>query len=181
MPCPRVCLECPISSLSAVPNSRVSRSAQRPNPRFSLKCPESPWSAQPQSLLECPTLSLPGVPNPKVFFWSAQPQSLPGVPNPIRVFLECPTIDCYWSAQSPGVPNPIVSLKCPTLSLPECPTPECSECPAPESPWSAQLQSVPVVTPKSPWSAQPTVSLECPTPESLYQEGVGMFEVNNLF
>ena len=40
-------------------------------------------------------------------------------------------------------------------------------------PWSAQPESVPGV-PNS------GVSLECPTPEYLYQERVGMFEVKKL-
>ena len=41
-------------------------------------------------------------------------------------------------------------------------------------PWSAQPQSVPGLP-------SPRVSLECPTPEDLYQERVGMFEVNNFW
>ena len=68
---------------------------------------------------------------------------IPGVPNP-KVSLECPTIECKWSEQPQRV-----SLK--------CPTPECPECPAPESPWSAQPQSLPGVPnpTECPRSAQP--------------------------
>ena len=62
-------------------------------------------------------------------FWSAQPQSVLG----------CPTPECPCSAQ------PRVLLEC-------------------------TIQSVPGVP-------NPRVSLECPTPEYLYPERVGMFEV----
>ena len=81
----------------------------------------------PRSSPECPTPSVPGVPNSRVSLkcptpeshWSAQPQSLPGVPSR-RVSLECPTPESPWSAQP--------------QSLPEVPNPDC--------PRSAQPQSI---------------------------------------
>ena len=105
--------------------------------------------------------------------WSAHPPSVPRVPNS-RVSLECPT------PREPQRPNFRVSLGCATAECPRSAQPQVShprvsleclspECPVPESPWSAQCP-----TPDCPQSAQP---LECPTPEYLYQERVGMFEV----
>ena len=124
-----------------------SSSPRRSTPRSSLECPTPNWSAQPQSVPECPAP------------WGAQPQSLPGVPslprkcpNPespgsaqslvvsqCQECLERPTPDCFWSAHPRVSPN--------SLSL---------HCPTPESAWSAQPQSVPgVPSPRVSWSAQP--------------------------
>ena len=103
----------------------------RPTPHSSLgspthmflECaqPQSPWSAQPQSLSESPR-----VPNVRY------PRSVP-----TRVCLECPTPESAWSAQPQNL------LQCPT---PECPAPE-SPCSAPLVPnpkvsRTAQPQSV---------------------------------------
>ena len=66
---PKVSLKCP-ESPSGVPNPRVSSECPTPN--------ECPTPASP-GVLECPESS-----------WSAQPQTLPGVPNP-RVSSGCPT------------------------------------------------------------------------------------------
>ena len=87
---------------------------------------------------------------------------MPGVPNP-KASLECPTPERAWAAQSQSD------------SILECP-------------WSAQSQSVPGVPsprvslecPSVPGVPNPRVSLECPTPEYLYRERVGMFEVKYL-
>ena len=98
--------------------------------------------------------------------WNSSPRPvysslIPRVPNP-KVSLECPTLQCPWSAQPerlPGVPNRRVSRSAQTL--PGVPKLECSrrvsrECPNADCPRSAQ-------------------------PQSLYKERVGMFEVNYCF
>ena len=70
-----------------------------------------------------------------------------------------------YSSLIPGVPNPKVSL--------ECPTPESLECPTPESPCSAQPQSLPgEPNPDCPRSAQPQSVPGMPNPRvSLPREG----------
>ena len=93
--------------------------------------------------------------------------SVPEVPSP-RVFLQSPPKKKFLSRK--------VSLECPTPESPWSAQPEC-----PHSPWSAQPQSlldpkVPTGVP-SPRVSQPQSVPECPTPEYLYQERVGMFEV----
>ena len=93
-----------------------------------------------------------------------------GVPNP-KVSLECPTLEC------PGVPNPSFSLECPTpespwsaqpQSVPEClPALECPRllaCPTPESP-NRLPESLPLRAPESPWCPTPRV----PNPSCLTQ------------
>ena len=88
------------------------------------------WSAPtPKCHWSAPLVPNPREPSPRV----SQPQSLPGVPNP-RVSLECPTPE----AQPQSFPSP--------------------KCPAPESPWSAQPQSLPRVP-------NPRLSPKCPVPE----------------
>ena len=91
---------------------------------------------------------------------TAQFQSVPGVLAPNH---------------QQSVPNPRVSLECPT---PKCPlerqTPDCSRSAQPQSVPGVQPQSVSRVgrpTPECPWS---------PTPENLYPERVGMFEVKEF-
>ena len=104
-------------------------------------------------------------------FWSAQPQSLPGVPkrlpNP-KVSLACPT-------QSPGVPSPRVCLECPKSNhcLAAVPKPQgFSEVPNPETPWSAQLHNpkhpgdVGVPNPRNSRSAQIQRLPEMPSPRN---------------
>ena len=142
-----------------------------PNARVSRKCatPESPWSAQPQSV--------PGVPSPRVFLQCPTPEFLSGVPNP-RVCLECPNSQSRAQPQSVCLecptPNPRMSPSAPVQSLLNCPNPQSLPGPAPESFWSTQTHSL---------LPNLRVSPECPAPEcpwsrvSLPREG-GVFEVN---
>ena len=95
-PSPSVSLECPtqpqigaqfwgiLGVISGVPNSAVSLECPTPEyPRSDV------WSAQIQRVsLEFPSLSVPGVPNPRMSLEcnprisNAQPLSIPGVPTP---------------------------------------------------------------------------------------------------
>ena len=86
---PGLLLETPGSAFAETPwSAQLQRFLECPTQRAGVPNPESPWIAQ--------THNFPGVPNLRVS-WSAQPQSLPGVPK------ESP-----WSAQPqrlPGVLN----------------------------------------------------------------------------
>ena len=79
-------------------------------------------------------------------------------------------------------PSPRVSLGRPTppfpgVPSPESPTPEFLEAQPQRPNPSAQTQSLPEAQPQClPREPSPRVLLECPTPEYLYQERVGMFE-----
>ena len=157
---------------------------------MSLECPtpESPWSAQPQSVpgvssprvfLECPTPVSSECPTPESP-WSAQPHTLPGVPNPQSVQpsnLECPTSKCPPPPQS--VPVILVRFLGFSWEKPHCVHifigyNSCRRIShSPPSVWGGvpnlkvslecpTLVSLECPTPESPWSAQPETFL--PTP-----------------
>ena len=127
-----------------------------PRPELFSSPPDSVWSgAQPQrlpgktesrdfvegptqKLLERPTQSLPGVPNPRASL-EAQPQECP---TPGREFLECPTPETPWSAQAPR-PWRRWSAQPQNQKLLGVPKPRDSLLPNPL--WSAQPQGLPGV------------------------------------
>ena len=122
-------------------------------------------------------------PRPRVS-WSAQPQSLPGVPNP-RVSLECPTPEFPRSTQPqslPTAPNSKVSLECPVpnrrLSL-ECPTPESQPQSLPGVPKPRVSPGVP--NPERPQSVQPQSVPGVPNPRVSLPREWGCSKSNNLY